>query len=163
MTNLYIDFDGVICNTIDITYEMIKNLKIDKKDSEKMLEFYQNLDWESVLKKAKDINDGLNNIKKIIASGKFNVSILTHVTSLDEIKAKLEYIRKYFDIPVIGVPKNISKATLINARNSILIDDYVENLKEWRNAGGLGIRFDLDKDGKGFPVIDKLDEVIEVF
>jgi len=163
MTNLYIDFDGVICNTIDITYEMIDNLKIDKKDAGKMLEFYQNLNWEEVLKKTTDINEGLQGIRKIIDSGKFNVSILTHVTSLDEIKAKLQYIRKYFDIPVIGVPKSVSKAALINAKNSILIDDYVENLKEWRSAGGLGIRFDLDKDGKGFPVIDRLDDVIEVF
>ena len=86
-----------------------------------MFEFYQNLNWEEVLKKATDINEGIQRIKKIIDSGKFNVSILTHVTSLNEIKAKLKYIRNHFDIPVIGVPKSISKAELINAKNSILI------------------------------------------
>ena len=40
---------------------------------------------------------------------------------------------------------------------------YPENLREWKKAGGIGVRFDLDMDGKGFPVICKLDELIEMF
>lgn len=30
MKNLYVDFDGVICNTIEITYKMAKELGIKK-------------------------------------------------------------------------------------------------------------------------------------
>ena len=164
MKDLYIDFDGVICNTIEITYKMIDDLKIDRKDNNQILKFYKNLDWFDVLEKATDINNGIERIKKIIDSGKFNVSILTHVNSVEEIEAKVKYIRKNFEtIPVISVPKTIAKTQVLNAKNSILIDDYVGNLLDWRKAGGLGIRFDLDMDGKGFPVINELDEIIEVF
>ena len=52
---------------------------------------------------------------------------------------------------------------MINARFSILVDDYPVNLNEWKEAGGIGVRFDLDMDGKGFLVINHLDELLELF
>ena len=52
---------------------------------------------------------------------------------------------------------------MVRVKDAILVDDYPENLREWKEAGGLGVRFDLDMDGKGFPVINKLDELIKMF
>ena len=49
MKNLYIDFDGVICNTIEITYKMLADEGIDIKEQDKVSEFYKNLDWKHVL------------------------------------------------------------------------------------------------------------------
>ena len=164
MKNLYIDFDGVICNTIEITYKMLDEAKIDKNDRQKVTEFYENLDWEHVLESCNIINNAMENIKKIISSGKFNVAILTHVNSMNEIIQKVKYIRNYLrDVTIIPVPKAISKTRMINARFSILVDDYQINLNEWKEAGGIGVRFDLDMDGKGFLVIDHLDELLELF
>ena len=164
MKNLYIDFDGVICNTIEITYKMLDDSNIDKNDNKKITEFYENLDWESVLEGCEIINNAMENIKKIMNSGKFNVAILTHVNSMNEIIQKVKYIRKYLrDVTIIPVPKEISKTRMINARFSILVDDYPVNLDEWKGAGGIGVRFDLDMDGKGFLVIDHLDELLELF
>ena len=155
MKNLYIDFDGVICNTIEVTYKMLDDLGIDKKEQDKVAEFYKNLDWESVLNICEIINDGMDNIKK---------TMLTHVSSINEVVAKVKYIRKYLkDVTIIPVPKAISKTNMINARFSILVDDYPENLNEWKEAGGIGVRFDLDMDGKGFLVIDHLDELLNLF
>lgn len=164
MKNLYIDFDGVICNTIEITYKMLEESGIDIKDQDKVTEFYENLDWEHVLNICDIINDGMNNIKKLSSSGKFNIAILTHVNSMNEMIEKVKYIRKYLkDVTIIPVPKAISKTRMINARFSILVDDYPVNLNEWKEAGGIGVRFDLDMDGKGFLVIDRLDELLELF
>ncbi|MBR2708228.1 MAG: hypothetical protein IKE90_02195 [Bacilli bacterium] len=164
MKNLYIDFDGVICNTIEITYKMLDEAKIDKNDSEKITEFYENLDWEHVLEGCEIINNSMENIQKIMSSGKFNVAILTHVNSMNEIIQKVKFIRKYLrDVTIIPVPKEISKTKMINARFSILVDDYPVNLNEWKEAGGIGVRFDLDMDGKGFLVINHLDELLELF
>ncbi len=164
MKNLYIDFDGVICNTIEITYKMLEESGIDIKDQEKVTEFYQNLDWKHVLDICEIINDGMDNIKKLISSGKFNIAILTHVNSINETIEKVKFIRKYLkDVTIIPVPKAISKTRMINARFSILVDDYSVNLNEWKEAGGIGVRFDLDMDGKGFLVIDHLDELLELF
>lgn len=164
MKNLYIDFDGVICNTIEITYKMLEESGIDKKDDEKVTEFYQNLDWKHILDICEIINDGMENIKKLVSSGKFDVAILTHVNSMNEMIEKVKFIRKYLsDVTIIPVPKIISKTKMINARFSILVDDYPVNLNEWKEAGGIGVRFDLDMDGKGFLVIDHLDELLELF
>lgn len=164
MKNLYIDFDGVICNTIEITYKMLDEANINKSDGQKVTNFYENLDWEHVLEKCEIINDAMENIKKIMSSGKFNVAILTHVNSMNEIIQKVKFIRKYLrDVTIIPVPKEISKTRMINARFSILVDDYPVNLDEWKEAGGIGVRFDLDMDGKGFLVIDHLDELLKLF
>jgi uncharacterized protein (DUF1499 family) len=163
MKNLYVDFDGVICNTIEITYKMAKERGI-KKNYENYLQFYQDLDWNEVLEKAEPINNSWNAIQKIINSEKFNVAILTHITSISEAEAKVKLIRNYLpNITIIPVPKSISKTKMIDAKNAILVDDYVYNLEEWKEASGIGVRFDLDMDGKGFPVIDHLDDLIEMF
>ncbi len=161
--NLYIDFDGVIYNTIDVSYKMAEKGQI-AKDYERYYQFFKNLDWCEVLEKSSEINEAFSCINKIINSGKFNVYILSHVVSMKEAEFKINLIRKYLtDVTIIPVPKRISKTKMVKVKDAILIDDYPENLKEWSNAGGIAIRFDLDMDGKGFPVIDRLDEVIEMF
>lgn len=162
MINLYIDFDGVIMNTIEIGYNAIKNLGLEV-NSENCQKYYANLDWKEFLnKKCSQINNSIECIQKIIDSNIFNVNILSHVVSLDEAVEKIKYIRKYFkDITFIPVPKKISKTKMVHTENSILIDDYAANLREWENAGGIGIRFSEKLNGKGFYVIDHLDQVIE--
>ena len=90
--------------------------------------------------------------------------VLTHVVSLEEAEFKVNLIKDHIsDITVIPVPKNLPKYKMVDVKDSILVDDYPENLREWKKAGGIGIRFDLDMDGKGFPVICHLDELIEMF
>lgn len=165
MKNLYIDFDGVIVDTIRVTYDMLDRLGVDRADAEKMSEFYYNLNWKQLLALTPIINDSFNRIQTIADSNKFNISILTHVNSLDEAIAKVNYIRKYAkDVTIIPVPREISKTRMIDAKDAILIDDYSGNLKEWEQAGGIGIQFstDLTKD-KGFKVIDKLDKIIDMY
>ena len=165
MKSLYIDFDGVIVDTIRVTYDMLDRLGVDRADAEKMSEFYYNLNWKQLLALTPIINDSFNRIQNIANSNKFNISILTHVNSLDEAIAKVNYIRKYAkDVTIIPVPREISKTRMIDAKDAILIDDYSGNLNEWEQAGGIGIQFstDLTKD-KGFKVIDKLDAIIDMF
>lgn len=165
MKNLYIDFDGVILDTIRVTYDMVDRLEINRENFEKMSEFYENLNWKKILSLTPIINDAFNCIDKLLKCGKFNIAILTHVNSLDESVAKINYIRKYTkEVTIIPVPREVSKTKMCKIENSILVDDYSGNLKEWEKEGGIGIQFstDLDKD-KGFKVIDKLDKLIEMF
>ena len=165
MKNLYIDFDGVIVDTIRVTYDMLDRLEVDKKNFEKMSEFYYNLNWKQLLKMTPVINDSFECIKKLYASGKFNIAILTHVNSLDEAVAKINFIRKYLkDTTIIPVPREISKTKMCYTKDSILVDDYSGNLQEWVKENGICIQFstDLNKD-KGFKVIDRLDKLIDMF
>ena len=51
---------------------------------------------------------------------------------------------------------------MVHVHDSILIDDYAGNLDEWKNKGGISIRFNRNLKGKGYPVIDKLDQILEI-
>ena len=164
MINLYIDFDGVILNTIEISYKCLADLNIDMKDPKSVAEYYKTLNWDEFLSECKQINNSLEAINNLEKSNLFNVNILTHVISLDEAIAKIKYIRKYNNnISIIPVPKQISKSDVVNPKGAILIDDFNPNLTEWIEAGGIGIRFDTDLESKGFKVIDRLDDIIEMF
>lgn len=161
MINLYIDFDGVIMNTIEVGYKKMDELGLER-NSENCISFYGNLDWKKFLKECQEINNSIECIQKIIDSNLFNVNILSHINSLDEAIEKIKYIRKYFkDITFIPVPKKISKTKMVHTNGSILIDDYAGNLREWANEGGIGVRFSEKRNGKGFYAIDHLDQIIE--
>lgn len=167
MKNLYIDFDGVIMNTITITYEELKRIGLDfnkVEDQNRIREYYSEIDWNHLLnKKATIINDAFDCIKKIISSNRYYVTILSHVNSLSEAEEKVKFIRKHLsDITIIPVPRTLSKTEMVNAKGAILVDDYAENLNEWKKAGGIGIKFSTDLNGKGFIVIDKLSQILEI-
>ena len=159
--NLYIDFDGVILDTITPLYR-----ELDGKDltPEEITKFYENYDWEKIIKDECIINDAIDNIQKIIDTNRFNLSILTHINSLKEAVLKVNYLRKYFeDITIIPCPKEISKTKMIHTKDAILVDDYAGNLREWEKEEGIPVRFNLKGNGKGFKVIKRLDELIDMF
>ena len=162
MKNLYIDFDGVILDTITYLYRDLEESGKNYTDEEKK-NFYINYNWENVIKDELIINDSINCIKKI-ESNKFNLAILTHVNSIKEAVLKINYLRKYFkDITIIPCPKEISKTKMIHTKDAILIDDYSGNLREWKKEGGIPIKFSLGVEPNEFIVIKKLDEIIDLF
>lgn len=159
MKNLYIDFDGVILNTIEVADELFKISVLNDAD-----EFYTSLDWCKVIKDSMQINDSIPSIKKIIESGKFDVSILTHINSVDEAVEKIKYLTTYFnDITIIPVPYGVSKTKMVHTNDAILIDDSLSNLNEWKSENGISILFDSKEVPSTYPVIHKLDEIIDMF
>ena len=161
MKNLYIDFDGVISDTIEVTYEMMEDRNIDKTDLEAVAMFYHDLDWVSLLETTPLINNSMEKIEKIMKSNRFDVAILTHVNSLKEAVAKIKYIRKFLgDITIIPVPKAVSKTETVCAKDSILVDDFKGNLAEWEEAGGIGIKFSKIKKESKYITITDLEELL---
>ena len=163
MKNLYIDFDGVILDTLTYIYRDLEESGKTYTDEQRK-KFYINYNWESVIKDEFIINDSINYIKKIIDSNKFNLAILTHVNSINEAVLKIKYLRKYFkDITIIPCPKEISKTQMIHTKDAILIDDYSGNLREWKKEGGIPVKFSLGVEPNEFIVIKKLDEILNLF
>ena len=164
MKNLYIDFDGVILDTMTKSYDELKKENIDIKDQEKVMEFFRNTDWKKLIDETEQINDSINEIKKICASKKFNVYILTHVNSTNEMIAKIKYLHKNLpQVTVVSVPKEIPKTEVVNPSAAILIDDYSGNIKEWQKKLGIGIKFVKELEGSDYPEITHLSEVIDMF
>src|SRR5574344_2235800 len=125
MKQLYIDFDGVILDSMAKTYEELDKMKIDKKDQVKVKEYFRNIDWEKLIEETDIINDSINEIKKICACKKFNVYILTHINSTNEMIEKIKYLHGVLpEVTVVSVPKELSKTEVVNPSAAILIDDY---------------------------------------
>lgn len=159
--NLYLDFDGVIADTIKVTYKIIMQKGIDLTDKEKVFEFYKNLDWEKLLEKTNEINQAFEKIDLLKCSGLYNIYILTTVNSLQEMRAKIDYIRnKNSNVSIICVPRGVEKNKVVNSSGAILVDDFRGNLISWQNNEGISIKFSDEKDDN-FITINSLDELIE--
>lgn len=159
---LYLDFDGVILDTINVTYRQLEELNITEE--EKIQQFYRDIDWNILLKETKQINNSISNIKKIIESNLYDVEILTHVNSELEGILKKEYLQQYFpNLNVIPVIKTTDKCDAVDPMNSILVDDLKDNLIKWNEKGGIAIKFTDHTKNIDFPEIDDLSKVIDMY
>ena len=166
MKNLSIDFDGVILDTLEPVYKLAKELNLDYKTQTKEIgKLFSKIDWEELIEDTTDINDSVNAIKKLSESGKFNISILTHVNSLKEATAKINFLDGITpDLTIIPVPKNVSKTKMTQTVGAILVDDFSGNLKEWEESGGIGVKFTRYKeDNCKYLNITSLEELIDMF
>jgi len=167
MKRLYIDFDGVVLDTIPVLYEKlgIDTSGVDNGSAEEKIRKFANFDYRNVIKDKYILNDSVNCINKLLASKKFEISFLSHVHSLDEAIVKIKYLRHHFkdDITIIIVPGKISKTKMVHSEGAILVDDFSSNLREWQEAGGIPVRFNTELESKGFKVINRLDALLDMF
>ena len=164
MRRLYIDFDGVVMDTIPPLYAALEKSKVDVYEEIQRRDFIAQFDFTTIVKDKNILNDSINCIKKLIDSKKFEISFLTHVNSLTEGVVKVQYLRIYFkDTTIIIVPKEISKTKMVHTKGAILVDDYAGNLQEWEESGGIAVRFSKEMESHGYKVINKLDMLIDMF
>lgn len=178
--NLYIDFDGVILDTIAPMYDLIKTKDselykrsiekhdfVNNEDSIKIRDIINGIEWSSFLKITPQINDSIKNINYLIKTNKFNIAILTHVSSYHEMEAKFDFISKNIcgEIDIICVPKRFAKTVATqNCKNAILVDDHSGNLRDWVKEGGISVKFSKEKrDHPEFICISSLDEIATLF
>lgn len=159
MTKLYLDCDGVILDTINMSYKMIKNKGLtDEKEIE---HFYRNLSWEELIIEAGEIDNSIEKIKKLAKV--YDVEILTHVNSDGEVIAKLNYFKEVLpEVRVITVPKEIRKADAVNPVGNVLVDDFMPNLEYWHEMGGIPIKFSDSGKECIYDTITDLSELLEL-
>ena len=110
---LYLDFDGVILDTINVTYRQLKELNITNEEQKQ--DYYQKLDWHKLIKETDQIDNSIDRIKEIINSSLYDVEILTHVNSEIEGEIKIDFIKDHLpNTKVITVPKSIEKCLTNN-------------------------------------------------
>lgn len=155
MQRLYLDCDGVILDTINKSYQMLREEGITKEAEVRA--FYSNICWEKLIVDAGEIDDSISKIKQLAKH--FDTSILTHVYTESEAQAKIKYFSQNLPgIEVITVPKGTEKADAVDPRGAILVDDFLPNLKVWKKGGGMPIKFsDSGKKGSYTVITDLLD------
>ena len=164
MKRLYIDFDGVVLDTIPHLYAALEASGTDTNNEKEVYRFFSMYDFDMIINDDNILNDSIECINRLIESKKFEISFLTHVNSLDEATSKINYLKSKFknNITIIITPKEVSKTMMVHAEGAILVDDYSGNLIEWENCGGISVRFSKELESKGFLVINKLDKLINM-
>ena len=163
----YIDLDGVILDTEDILFNL---LLFDRSslDENFIFPYVVNINWAYILNEAKEINNSISILKKMDPK---ESAILTKVHSNQEADAKINYFKsigvKQEVIPVFYPNK---KNEIVIAKNNILIDDSLRNLRQWVMAGGYPMFFDRNENNidswdeynvKGFQKVLRKDEEIK--
>ena len=163
MTNLYIDFDGVIMDTNKAITSLLEEYNISSENNEEKLEFLSKVNWHQLLNQSNEISNAFKNIQTLAQSGTYNVSILTHVCSEHESIEKTKLINeKIGNVSVIPVPRHQEKCNYVDPKNAILVDDYTKNLELWEQNGGIGIKF-TNKEYNKFKSIYDLSDILNIF
>ena len=165
MRRLYIDFDGVVMDTIPLLYNELEKNGVSLGEEEGIRRVFESFDFRTIIKDKNILNDSIECIHKLIDSKRFEIAFLSHVNSLEEGVVKVKYLRRHFkdNITIIMVPKALSKPKMVHSEGAILVDDFSGNLKEWSEAGGIAIRFSKDLESKGYKVINRLDSLLDMF
>jgi len=142
---LYSDCDGVLYDTIDTSFEIMRQNGVDMNNHEEIDRFFRHyLDWSEVFKKADVINDAIKKLRILKYENIFSdIIILTRLSgNIEEEKVKREIFS--FDLPetkVITLDFGLSKADVVDAENNILVDDELKNTIPWQKANGGAILF----------------------
>jgi hypothetical protein len=164
MKELYIDFDGVIMDTIPYLYKALEDNNVDTSDETAKREFFAKYDYSQIINDGNILNNSIACIDKLKNSNIFQISILTHINSLEEGIVKVNYLRRYFkDITIVLTPKQLEKTEMVHSKGAILVDDYSGNLRSWESKGGIPVKFVKEREEGEFKTIKSLDELIDLF
>ena len=162
---LYIDCDGTTYDTIPVAFEMMADMGCNMQDQlEKNYYFREVLDWREIFKYAKPINNSIERIMELKESGIFeDVKGLTALCGAKyEESCKYErYDRDLPGIEVITVSMHVPKSSVINPRNSVLIDDSWFNCYDMNKNGGVGVKFVQGQCNLKQNIINDLGDVTE--
>ena len=161
---LYIDFDGVILNTIEVVREMLRRDGCDADNWWEINRYFRRKDiWLEVFEKATIINDAINQIKKVMELGIFSeVIILTKITNVfDEERLKRDLLNQVLPgVRVITLQNGLNKALVVKAKGNVLVDDEPYNCVDWEKEDGIAISFSQFVSNLEENVINYISDVI---
>lgn len=160
---LYCDCDGVILNTIEVSFNMMRALGYDVNDAVQRNYFFKHLvEWDEVFEQAQTINNSINKIKLLRESDIFSdIVILTRLSGkCDEERLKRDLFKEYLpDTRVITLQFDLPKASVVKAENNVLIDDEMHNCDNWKCNDGVAILFSEDERDLRHDVVNDLMDI----
>lgn len=155
---MFLDYDGVLGNTIEGLFDEYYILKQERQDLT-MIRYIQEKDWHDWLRRAGPQKGSFKVLKKHSPN---IATILTRVWSIDEAREKIIYIREN-DIrnPIIIVPGDMKKSSMVNPRGHLLVEDQVDNVVDWIKKHGSALLFDGEPSCPFCPTIHYLDEAFD--
>ena len=143
---LYCDCDGVIFNTIDVSYDMMREFGCDMTNRHEIDYYFRKvIDWNDVFDRAIIINNSIEKLKILKEGYDFqDVIILTSLSgNYKEAGLKREIFGDLLPgFKIITVQYGIPKALVVrNPEKHILVDDEKRNCDKWKLYNGTAILF----------------------
>ncbi len=151
-TEFLIDIDGVILDTEE---------RIDKIASKiGWKEAFRTINWHDHIYSSKQINGSLDILKEVQGTLK-RIKLVTVNQCAEEAREKINYMRENgIIIPIISVPTRVSKSVVVPPifynNNVVLVDDQVNNVREFIAEGGMGFHFSDDDYDNGLVKVKSL-------
>ncbi len=159
----YCDCDGVILNTIEVAFNIMKENGCDISNRKEVDYYFKKIiDWNEIFSKAKYINNSIEQIKLLKEQDIFkDIIILTKLSgSIDEERLKRDLFKEVLpDIRVITLQYGLNKSLVVPSKGNILLDDEINNCKEWKKEKGIAILFSPYMSSYGSNVISNISDV----
>ena len=139
LPDIYCDMDGVLCNFMKAADYAAGGSFVTTDSKERWMKinqtkgFWENLEWMPGAKKL---------YQKIM---RYDPYILSAFSGRDPTSknGKLKWLAKNTDFKksniLLVMRSQKQKYATTNGKPNVLIDDYIKNIKEWEDKGGIGI------------------------
>ena len=153
MKSLYIDFDGVLFDTISYAFLEMKKLGVDLSNDDAITDYFTKANWHELIKQGGVLNDSIKKLEILIESNEFErVEVATHRCSYEEGVIKTNDLKlRIPSLKVTTIPRKIDKHFALKSHDNILIDDAKSKILSWINDGGIGILFNQKVDHLIYP------------
>ena len=153
MRSLYIDFDGVLFDTITYAFLEMKKLGVDLSNDDAITDYFTKANWQELINSGGVLNDSIKKLEILIESSEFErVEVATHRCSYIEGVIKTNDLKSRIpNLKVTTIPRKIDKHFALKSENNILIDDAKSKVISWINDGGIGILFSQKVDHLIYP------------
>lgn len=153
MRSLYIDFDGVLFDTVTYAFNEMKRLGVDLSDDDAITDYFVKVDWLNLINQGGVLNDSIKKLEILIESEEFErVEVATHRCSYEEGVIKTKDLKSRIpNLKITTIPKKIEKHFALNSHDNILIDDAKKKVVSWIYDGGIGILFSQNVDHLIYP------------
>ena len=142
---LYCDCDGVLLNTIEVAFQIMRRHGVDTSNRIEVDEYFHRfIDWKEIFKKVEFINNADKRLLYIKEKKIFeDIIILTKLSGgYDEERLKREIFQKALSgIKVVTLQYGLNKGLVVPAKDNVLVDDEIGNYHEWQKEEGVPILF----------------------
>jgi len=147
---VYVDMDGVLADLFNHVGDIHDVDHYNQMTDQQWEDFFKTTDAYHLFKDLPPFPTA-NRLLKMVKGMAGNYTILSSPLNFDRegsIKGKREWLSKHITVP----PNNIVfehdkyKYAVKNDLPNILIDDWGVNIKKWRAAGGIGIKYQADEN-----------------
>lgn len=147
---VYVDMDGVLADLFNHVGDIHDVDHYNQMTDQQWETFFKNTNAYHLFK---DLPPFLtaNKLLRIVRGMAGGYTILSSPLNFDRkgsIKGKREWLSKHINVPADNIifEHDKYKYAVRNGKPNILIDDWGVNIKKWRAAGGIGIKYQADEN-----------------